>query len=365
LYSVVAILYFAKVSGSYALGMSIFSLIMLSSAFFEMPTGVLSDFIGRKKTMVLGAVAGLLAVIIFALSNSYSVLVFGAIFQGLSRSLFSGNNSSLLHDTLKEKNHQLDYSKWLGKISALSQLGSGFAAVVGSVLASYSFKLMMWASVLPLITTVVIALFVREPKSEQKVDGNIFAHLSEAIKLFKTNSKLRLFSIVKIWFYSVDEAAYVFNSVFIETVWPIWAIGLLKMISKFLGTVIFAFSGRIITLIGDRRIIFLRSIWDHLTRFTALLFPSVFSPILMSSNKFLWATGQVAENSLLQKEFTDHQRSTMGSLVSFVESISFAILAFVLGYVGDLYGPVIALLALQFGKIPIVFLIRKLYLSEK
>ena len=50
-YAPIAIIYFAKVSGSFALGMSVFSLTMLSSAFFEVPTGVYSDMIGRKKTI--------------------------------------------------------------------------------------------------------------------------------------------------------------------------------------------------------------------------------------------------------------------------------------------------------------------------
>jgi hypothetical protein len=39
LYPPVAIIYFARVSGSYALGMSIFAITQLASAIFEVPTG--------------------------------------------------------------------------------------------------------------------------------------------------------------------------------------------------------------------------------------------------------------------------------------------------------------------------------------
>jgi len=45
----VAIIYFQKVTGSFALGMSIFSVAYVSSAIFEVPTGVVSDLLGRKK----------------------------------------------------------------------------------------------------------------------------------------------------------------------------------------------------------------------------------------------------------------------------------------------------------------------------
>lgn len=50
-YSPIAIIYFTKVSGSFALGMSVFSLTMLSSALFEVPTGFYSDMIGKKKLL--------------------------------------------------------------------------------------------------------------------------------------------------------------------------------------------------------------------------------------------------------------------------------------------------------------------------
>jgi hypothetical protein len=42
LYAPVAILYFSDVAGSFTLGMSVFSAIMLSGALLEVPTGVFS-----------------------------------------------------------------------------------------------------------------------------------------------------------------------------------------------------------------------------------------------------------------------------------------------------------------------------------
>ena len=49
LYTAILIIYFANVTGSYALGMSLFSVAMVSSALFEVPTGVFSDYLGRKR----------------------------------------------------------------------------------------------------------------------------------------------------------------------------------------------------------------------------------------------------------------------------------------------------------------------------
>lgn len=55
-YAPVAIIYFSQVTGSYVLGMAVFSVTFISSALFEVPTGIYSDMIGRKKNLCLGSI---------------------------------------------------------------------------------------------------------------------------------------------------------------------------------------------------------------------------------------------------------------------------------------------------------------------
>src|SRR5690348_13401937 len=81
LYGPIIILYFTQVSGSFALGMSVFSITMLASAIFEVPTGVFSDKIGRKKTIVCGSIASVISVALYAVGGTYGMLVAGAIFE--------------------------------------------------------------------------------------------------------------------------------------------------------------------------------------------------------------------------------------------------------------------------------------------
>src|SRR3989338_4038016 len=135
LYAPVAIIYFERITGSYALGMSIFSIIMIASALFEVPTGIFSDYIGRRKTVILGAFCAVLYVTFYAIGTSYWILVTGALFEALSRSFYSGNNDALLHSTLAETNDQHQYEEYLGKTSSMFQAAATIAAVSGSILA--------------------------------------------------------------------------------------------------------------------------------------------------------------------------------------------------------------------------------------
>jgi hypothetical protein len=77
----------------------------------------------------------------------------------------------------------------------------------------------------------------------------------------------------------------------------------------------------------------------------ALVKPTVFSPVLLGSPAYGMST--IAQQTLLQREFTDRERATMGSLGSLLGSVLYALVAVAVGLVADRWGIVAALLAIQ------------------
>lgn len=339
LYSAIAILYFTHVTGSLALGMAVFSIVSIADAIFEVPTGIISDRVGRKMTIVLGSCASVLYAVFYAIGGSFTMLALGAIFQGLSVALYSGNNDALLHDSLTESGHERSYHQYLGKISALFQLGLALGAVLGSLLANNSYELVMWLSVISQVLCLIISLYIEEPKVAVKHSSNIYAHIKEALLLFKTNKKLRLISIASIVGSSIGEATFQMQAAFYNTLWPLWAIGLAKMASFLGATISFYFSGAMIDRFKEIKTILIGNIYSRIINSIAVLVPNVASPIMLSSSSLFYGSLSVAKNSLLQKEFTPHQRATIASLNSLAESILFAFFAVVLGAIGDSIGP--------------------------
>lgn len=365
LYAPIAIIYFAQVSGSYALGMSVFSVVMISSALFEIPTGVLSDRIGRKRTMILGAAAAVLYSIFYAIGQSFWILFIGALFEGLTRSFYSGNNDALLHDTLAETNDQHQYDEFLGKVSAMFQLALAISAILGSVLASWSLPLIMWLSVIPQLMCFMLSIYLQDLKKRDAQSGNIFEHLKEAYSNFISNEKLRLLSLSSILATGLGEAGYQFQSAFYNTVWPVWAIGIAKAISNLLAAYSFHFSGRIIKKFGYLKILIAGNLYSRFTNIFFVLFPSVVSPLVMSTNSFFYGSGSVAKDTLMQREFSDKHRATMGSLNSFAGSIFFGIVAFILGSAADLVSPGKAFITLQFFQFSILWIYWKLFNHDR
>lgn len=365
LFAPLAIIYFSKVSGSFTLGASIFGITMLSSAIFEIPTGVLSDKVGRKYTIILGSWARVLAFVFYALGFSYWWLVVGAILEGISRSFYSGNNDALLYDTLADNNRTSDYQEFQGKTSSTEQLAMGLSALLGGLIANFSFSYLMWLSVIAQIAMLIISYMFIEPKSRKIVDTNTYTHIKEAVSLFIHNKKLRLLSLASILGYSTSELGWQFKSAFIVTVWPIWAIGISRMLPSFGASLSFYFSGKLIKRFKEINIILFDSVYGKLISFISLIFPSIFSPILMSTPSFLFGVTTVAENTLMQREFTDHQRATMSSLNSLGGSIGFAIMSLILGGLADVMGPAKALIVLTIIGMPTIYLYWIIFRNDK
>jgi len=365
LFSPLAIIYFAKVSGSYTLGASIFGIIMLSSAVFEVPTGIWSDKIGRKYTVVLGSWSRVFAFIAYTIGLSYVWLVIGAIFEGLSRSFYSGNNDALLYDTLADENKQGSYDEFQGKVSSTEQLSMGISASLSGLIAIFSFSYLLWFSVLIQIGLLVISYLLIEPNYRKKLDTNVFAHVKEAVSLFIHNRKLRLLSLASILSYSISELKWEFGSAFVATVWPLWAIGIARTLPSFGASLSFYFSGKLIRKFKAVKILLFDSIYGKVITLIFLIFPSAYSPLLMSTPSLLYGVGNVAEKTLMQHEFSDHQRATMSSLNSLGGSIGFALMSLVLGGLADALGPARALIVLTVISLPVVYLYWQIFQNER
>lgn len=344
LYAPIAIIYFERITHSYTLAMSVLAAVMLASAIFEVPTGIFSDRVGRRYTIIAGAAASLASVTCYALGGSYAMLITGAICEGLARSLFSGNNDALLHDTLTELDQRSEYSLHLGRVSSAYQLALAISAVLGGLLATVSFGLVMWLSVVPKVLMVVLSFGFLEPQVHIERSANVFAHLRDAYRNIITNRRLRWLSIGEIVNFSLGEADFLFRTVFIESLWPLWAIGLARTISNITAAMSFYFASHLHKRFGERRILYSGMVLSNLTNVVSIIWTSALSPAMMGATSIFFGVNTVALNSMKQREFSDAQRSTMGSLTSLGGSLLFALVSTGIGWLADQIGVRLALL---------------------
>ncbi len=357
LYTGLLIIYFAHITGSYVLATSLFSVTSISSALFEVPTGIFSDIIGRKKTVMFGAICATTSVVLYAAGQSYWPLFVGAIMDGLSRAWYSGNNDALLYESTGNKN---DFTHNFGRTSSMFQLALMIAAVIGSITAQWSFSIVMWVSVLPQILCIIISFSLQNPQRMTQGKTNIYSHIKISAFHLWNNKRLRIVSLADIFGFAFGESSFHFNAAFINTVWPLWAIGFARMISYGGAFMSYWFSGNVIKKLGNRIILIIANIVTRILNFIAYGFPTVVSPILMSSSSIFYGATEVAKNSIMQQEYTYEQRATLSSINSFLGNIGYAIFAPIIGLMADIYGPAKALLMVQFCMLFVLYLFIRL-----
>lgn len=361
----ILVIYFAQVTGSYAQAMTLVAFDSLFQAILEIPTGVFSDLIGRKSTTILAGTAGLFCVSFWAIGGNFWYLFIGTFFGGLSGALSSGNDEALIYDSLKDSGKEDQFHTYFSKIGTLTLLAFGISALLGGILTGFSFHLVFWLSIAFNFVAVVMSLFLRNPHIHKKLNINPYLHLRESLQLFITNPSLRMLSLSSAISNSLSQASYQFTPIFVNTLWPIWAIGIMRSSTHFLNAGGNFVSGKVIDRFKSFNVLVSQFVVSRTVLIIAFLFPTVFSPILITFNAFMFGIGQVAQRTLIQKEFTDHQRATMGSLDSFLKRIVSAIILIFMGIFADLIGPRNILLLGEILVIPVIFVYWRLFLHNK
>lgn len=288
---------------------------------------------------MMGSAACAIGTLLTAVGGSFWMLAAGSLLVGIGLAFFSGNNNAFLHDTLRQEGREAEYPHFLGITSALFQLGLGTSSLLGGFLSEYALSWAVWAGVIPQFICMGIAFFMIEPKRFESTSTNVFAHLGEALRHFRHNRRLRALSMASILDFGLGQAQFLFFPAFFTSLLPLWAIGAVRTAAHLLACGSYWFAGRIIKRFQAFKVLLTIKIVSSSIAICAYVLNTIASPIILSGISILFGMKIVAENSLLQKEFTDEQRATMGSITQFFGSLMFGVSALGLGVLADAVGP--------------------------
>ncbi|MBQ4498037.1 MAG: MFS transporter [Spirochaetaceae bacterium] len=333
-YSPIIVIVFNAFLGNYTTSMSILSVMSLAVIIMEFPTGILGDLAGKKTAAILGAMCNLIGISLWALFPVYWSFLTGAFFLGTATAFFSGNNEALLYDSLKEKNLQEEFHAYLGKTNYTMQFALVFTAVLSAILAKYSMRLVLILSVFPQIISVIIAFTFVDTGYKAQVK-NPFKHVAAAFKKIADNPKLIGLIFAKSLQEGLSSSSYQIQAAYFNSLCPLWFIGILRGLSNVLGALSFYFSDKIFKRFSKRVCLIASNLYGRLSSLLALIINAFASPFLFISSSAFFGVSSVANSSLMQAEFSDEERSTMGSITSFIGSIVVAVFSVLVGYLAD------------------------------
>ena len=331
-------IYFAQITGSYTSGMAVFAVATITSAIMDIPTGILSDRMGRRFTLVLASLCSTLGIACFAFAAGAWMLFVGATLCGLSQCLINGNNDALLYETLKTEGMEKRFPHYQGRAKGMYQAGLALSALAASFLTGNGLHLVFVLGIVPQALSIFVSLLFDEPKVHVQKPKKNLAHLKEACVQIYRNPRLMVLVIAQAISYGAGESKYQFQVAFFNVLWPTWALGLYRAMGHSFGVLGFWVAGSVLARFKETTMLVVRDVYWFVTQMTGVILSNFFTPFLFGTGTFVYGIGMVARDHLLQKEFSDEQRATMGSVASFAGSIVFSLVAFGLGIISDHFG---------------------------
>jgi MFS family permease len=135
---------------------------------FEIPSGYLADVLGRKTTLVAGAILGTLGFVIYATTASFAWFVVAELTLGVGQSLVSGADSAMLYDSLKAQKRQNQYTRFEGINTSVGNFAEALGAILGGALAEFSLRVPFIGQSFIAFMAIPAALTLVEPERLQK-----------------------------------------------------------------------------------------------------------------------------------------------------------------------------------------------------
>ena len=156
-----------------------FALVILCG---EVPTGLLSDLWGRKKTLLLGSVLKAVSFSLLPLWSSYEGFLFYHLTMGIALSMISGGDVALLYDShLAAGGEKGRATVVLGNAKFAAQTGTAVSALVGGAIVMLSYGHLLSANAVLSWIPVLLVLGVTEPPTGLDRKTNRSGQLKEVL----------------------------------------------------------------------------------------------------------------------------------------------------------------------------------------
>lgn len=305
----------------------------------EIPSGVLADKWGRKKTLFLSQIFLIIDMIIIIFFPSFWLFIIAAAFSGLWFAFYSGTGVAFFYDTLKELKREKEYEKMSGRLYLLTATVAFFAAVSGGFL----FKMGITLPYILSAGSAFLSLFVissfTEPKFHKPAEEeSLFLHFKSSIMKVVKNEYIGFIVIFGAVLGFALDYLFHYGQIYLKSInIPIVLFG-----------IIFAFKS-IIEGIGGSSAHKIKNKFSYRSIFTfALLFSLViifglsylnnyFGVFVFLLSFFIMGMFRIIQRGYIHKRVESYNRATVDSVSSFIIAFIAIIFEPIAGRIADLY----------------------------
>jgi len=325
-------------------GFSILEIGVLESIFhivsftFEIPSGVVADVFGRKKTLVLSQAVSLISCLFMMLSSDFGTVAIAIGLSALSYNFASGTREALAYDSLKQAGQEDKYNSFASTEMMLYRITNSTATLLAGFALKIGYKRAYGVDVIFNLLALIVALSLVEAEhNKAKKQSNAFEQIKnvvvESIHFLKHNKHGKRIILANSFVGAISTLVLFF----LQAKLPL--AGLSELL---LGPALFAmgmgaaFGSKMVALFPKSRyktLLILCGIGVIIalgTSFSGM-------PILMIVGGFIGAFAddflEVRTDVILNEMIPSEQRATLVSVSSFVFSVMMIVLSTLLGYI--------------------------------
>ncbi|NVM29656.1 MAG: MFS transporter [Candidatus Helarchaeota archaeon] len=169
---------------------------MLWIFIFEIPTGTIADYLGRKYSLVLACIVHVIAVLIYSSVPNFFIFMIGEFFWALAEALISGAGHAFVYDSLKTIEETGKSKLIFGRFESFALIGYMLGSVGGSIMAAtLGLRSTMLFMSFSFGGALIVALTFQEPPSSQDQDERRKTYmgiLKDGVKVFYRSKILKI-----------------------------------------------------------------------------------------------------------------------------------------------------------------------------
>lgn len=176
----------------------------IGTLILEVPSGYMSDRIGRRITLIVATLATMTGCLMLGLGSSFYVFALAQVMLGAGTAFASGTDHALLYDSLMDDGREVDVAWHEARAWRFTFTGLAISAMIGGLIAMLDMNLVYLATALAAVGALFLSTMFREPAHRD--DG--FTPLAQGKAILE---RLRHRGLA--WLFALSVAMYVFSHV--------------------------------------------------------------------------------------------------------------------------------------------------------
>ena len=185
----------------------------MTTTVLEVPSGYMSDRLGRKLTLLVAGFCGVCAAVLLIIGGGFAQLALANAILGAAFAFNSGTDSSLLYESLRAEGRELEIEHAELRAWRISFIALAISALAGGFLATYDAVLPYIATAISAGAVFIVTTRFHEPRHTQQTNHH---ESVRAIKASITQPTLLWLLCLSLAMYVFSHIPYVFGQPFIR-----------------------------------------------------------------------------------------------------------------------------------------------------